>query len=53
MEIKTGNTWKVVSEKTGRNLGSGYKSKAEADNRLRQVEYFKHKKSFANKYKAP
>lgn len=33
----------VVSEKTGRNLGGPYKTKAEAKKRLRQVEYFKHK----------
>lgn len=34
--------YKVVSEK-GKNLGSGYKTRAEAAKRLRQVEYFKHK----------
>jgi hypothetical protein len=34
--------YKVVSEK-GKNLGSGYKTRAEAEKRLRQVEYFKHK----------
>jgi hypothetical protein len=34
--------YKVVSEK-GKNLGSGYKTRAEAQKRLRQVEYFKHK----------
>jgi len=34
--------YKVVSEKTGRNLG-GAKTLAGAKNRLRQVEYFKHK----------
>ena len=36
--------YKVVSEK-GKNLGGPYKSKAEAEKRLRQVEYFKHRKS--------
>ena len=35
--------YKVVSEK-GKNLGSGYKTRAAAAKRLRQVEYFKHKK---------
>ena len=35
--------YKVVSEK-GKNLGSGYKTPAAAAKRLRQVEYFKHKK---------
>ncbi len=33
----------VVSEKTGRNLGGPYKTKVEAEKRLRQVEYFKRK----------
>lgn len=35
--------YKVLSEK-GKNLGGPYKSKAEAEKRLRQVEFFKHKK---------
>jgi hypothetical protein len=35
--------YKVVSKK-GKNLGSGYKTRAAAEKRLRQVEYFKHKK---------
>lgn len=35
--------YKVVSEK-GKNLGSGYKTRAAAAKRLRQVEYFKHNK---------
>jgi hypothetical protein len=35
--------WKVVSKK-GKNLGGPYKTKAKAKKRLRQVEYFKHKK---------
>ena len=33
----------VLSEKTGRSFGS-YKTKAEAQKRLRQIEYFKHAK---------
>lgn len=41
---KTKGGYKVVSEKSGRNLGGPYKSKAQAAKRLRQVEYFKHKK---------
>jgi hypothetical protein len=40
---KSGSTYKVVSEK-GKNLGSGYKTKAAAEKRLGQVEYFKHNK---------
>jgi hypothetical protein len=34
----------VVSEKSEKNLGGPYKTCAEAEQRLRQVEYFKHKK---------
>lgn len=40
---KTKEGYKVTSEK-GENLGGPYKSKAEAEKRLRQVEYFKHNK---------
>ncbi|MGA9884693.1 MAG: hypothetical protein ACRD5K_17765 [Candidatus Acidiferrales bacterium] len=36
--------YKVVSEKTGKNLGGPYKTKEAAQKRLRQVEFFKHKK---------
>jgi hypothetical protein len=35
--------YKVVSRK-GKNLGSGYKTRAAAAKRLRQVEFFKRKK---------
>ncbi len=42
-KVKDG--YKVVSEKTGKNLGGPYKSKEEATKRLRQVEFFKRKKS--------
>ena len=37
---KTSKGYKVVS-KNGRNLGGPYKTKAAANRRLRQVEYFK------------
>lgn len=40
----TSKGWIVVSETTGRRLGGPYKTKEEALKRLRQVEYFKHKK---------
>lgn len=40
-KVKAG--WRVVSERTGRNLGT-YKTLAAAKKRLRQVEYFKHLK---------
>jgi hypothetical protein len=40
-KVKGGYT--VVSEKKHKNLGGPYKTKAEAEKRLRQVEYFKHK----------
>ena len=36
--------YQVQSEKTARNLGT-YKTKAEAQKRLRQIEYFKRAKS--------
>jgi hypothetical protein len=38
---KRHNGYHVVSEK-GRNLGGPYRTHREAENRLRQVEYFKH-----------
>jgi hypothetical protein len=42
--IKTqGRKHVVVSEKTGRSFGS-YDTKAAAEKRLRQVEFFKHAK---------
>lgn len=41
-KVKEG--YKVVSEKTGKNLGGPYKSKEQAKKRLRQVEFFKRKK---------
>jgi hypothetical protein len=39
--IKTGNKYRLVSKKTGKNLGT-YPSKAGAEKRERQVQYFKH-----------
>jgi hypothetical protein len=41
-KVKAG--YKVVSEKTGKNLGGPYKTREEAAKRLRQVEFFKHSK---------
>ena len=35
--------YKVLSE-NGKNMGGPYKSKAQAQKRLRQVEFFKHHK---------
>ena len=43
MIVKVKGGYKVMSEK-GKNLGGPYKSKAEAEKRLRQVEFFKHHK---------
>jgi hypothetical protein len=40
---KTSGGYKVVSESGKKNLGGPYKTKAEAQKRLRQVEFFKHK----------
>ena len=36
--------YRVVSEKSGKNLGGPYRTRAEALKRLRQVEFFKHHK---------
>jgi hypothetical protein len=36
--------FKVLSEDGKKNLGGPYKTKAEAQKRLRQVEFFKHRK---------
>lgn len=36
--------FKVLSEKSGKNLGGPYKTREEAEKRLRQVEFFKHNK---------
>lgn len=40
---KVGNKYRLVSKKSGRNLGT-YNTRAEAKKRERQVQYFKHKK---------
>ena len=37
--------YRVLSEKTKKNLGGPYRTKAEAKKRLQQVEFFKRKKS--------
>jgi hypothetical protein len=44
MIVKVKGGYKVVSEKSKKNLGGPYKTKAEAEKRLRQVEFFKHNK---------
>lgn len=44
MIVKVKGGYKVVSETTGRNLGGPYKTKEEAQKRLRQVEFFKRRK---------
>jgi hypothetical protein len=44
MITKKKDGYYVVSEKARKNLGGPYKTKDEAARRLRQVEYFKHKK---------
>jgi hypothetical protein len=40
---KVAGGFKVLSEK-GKNLGGPYKTKKEAEKRLKQVEFFKHRK---------
>ncbi len=44
MIVKRKTGYHVLSEKTRRNLGGPYKTRKEAKKRLRQVEFFKHKK---------
>jgi hypothetical protein len=39
--IKVGSKFRLVSKKSGKNLGT-YDSKAGAEQREREVEYFKH-----------
>lgn len=43
MIVKVKEGYQVLSEK-GKNLGGPYKTREEADGRLRQVEFFKHNK---------
>ena len=48
MIVKTKQGYKVMSKKKTkgkrRNLGGPYKTREESEKRLRQVEFFKHKK---------
>jgi hypothetical protein len=44
MIVKVKGGYKVVSEKSKKNLGGPYKTLEEAKKRLRQVEFFKHRK---------
>jgi hypothetical protein len=44
MIVKVNGGYRVVSSK-GRNLGGPYKTLKEAKKRLRQVEFFKHRKA--------
>jgi len=44
MIVKKKRGYYVISEKTRRNLGGPYRTRAEAAKRLRQVEFFKHQK---------
>ena len=44
---KVAGGYKVVSESGKKNLGGPYKTKKEAEKRLRQVEFFKHRKGRA------
>lgn len=45
MIVKRKKGYYVLSEKTRKNLGGPYKTRAEAEKRLGQVEYFKHRKA--------
>jgi len=44
---KIKNQYVVLSEKTGRSFGK-YKTKKEAEKRLKQIEFFKHVKAKKN-----
>lgn len=44
MIVKRENGYYVLSEKTKSNLGGPYKTREEAEKRLRQIEFFKHHK---------
>ena len=44
MIVKKKDGYYVLSEKNRRNLGGPYKTRDEAKKRLRQVEFFKHRK---------
>jgi hypothetical protein len=41
---KVAGGYKVLSEDSRKNLGGPYKTEKEAEKRLRQVEFFKHRK---------
>lgn len=41
---KVARGYKVLSENGKKNLGGPYKTKKEAEKRLKQVEFFKHRK---------
>ncbi len=43
MIAKREDGYYVISERTKKNLGGPYKTRVEAEKRLRQVEFFKHK----------
>jgi hypothetical protein len=43
MIIRCEDGYYVVSENTQKNLGGPYKTHEDAEKRIRQVEYFKHK----------
>jgi len=45
MIVESGGKYYVKSESSHKNLGGPYKSRKEAEKRLAQVEYFKHKSS--------
>jgi hypothetical protein len=45
MMIKKVEGGYVVLSSKGKNLGGPYKTKKEAEKRLRQVEFFKHRKA--------
>ncbi len=45
MIVQKPDGWYVLSESTGKNLGGPFGTRAEAEHRLAQVEYFKNRAS--------
>lgn len=44
MIVKRSKGYYVISEKHHKNFGGPYRTRTEAQNRLRQIEFFKHRK---------
>lgn len=47
--VKRKDGYHVISESTGKNLGGPYKTRTEAEKRLKQIDYFKYLKKKGKK----